>query len=369
MEIDTYQLHIDGDPLRWADSDISFCFPNDPNEEMADSVDWCLSDLVPENSGENQQIQLPALKRRKVKKGRHSLIHEVPRPPPKARKAPENWKESTKQQVRKTLVGQLRKRIKALIAEVLGGVSATLLTSVSFIVKLTQIDGKEHVFSISGKRSSEIPNSKTAIQIQTTKSKEILMKSKDIELHHVLYTYVSHFLSTRSLQGILHVVRGATKAFLIQCLKKEVREEMLEKIPIKSIRNGVDAAFLDPLALLELIVLSFDWEIVPENVVKIVYSGDGRKSGKKQSVMLSVKVVVSFKSGEGRKEEKEKKRKKEEGGRKKEEGGRKKEEEGRNLMNIFLGHLPRLVSALNETCLPNCCLSGNRNIREPVSPF
>ena len=106
----------------------------------------------------------------------------------------------------------------------------------------------------------------------------------------VLYTYTTSSMSSRLLQDVLQATGGDIKSCFVKKLAKEVDERMAESLSIHLIvGEGVDGCWIDPLQLLNAVLPSYDWK-GRENV-KVVLSGDGRKSGKNQGVIVTLKVL------------------------------------------------------------------------------
>jgi hypothetical protein len=94
--------------------------------------------------------------------------------------------------------------------------------------------------------------------IQHPAFEKITEKYEDSILQGLVHVSTRDFVSTYSLQSILSVSQSPVKAYAVQKKKKEILQEMKERIQIYSLQDGVDAAYLNFIALLDIVVPSFD---------------------------------------------------------------------------------------------------------------
>ena len=112
--------------------------------------------------------------------------------------------------------------------------------------------------------------------------------------HHILYTALTDCISSRALQHLLSVAGGPIKQYSTDDLKCAINEYLENHLPIQTVKEGVDAAYINPLTLVKLVVGLADWSKIEGREVLIVHSGDGRTANKTQSIMISLKVFVCF---------------------------------------------------------------------------
>jgi hypothetical protein len=126
----------------------------------------------------------------------------------------------------------------------------------------------------------------------TTVSKEMKKEQKKKKGFQVLAELAKSSVSKRVLQDILWAADGELKACFLDKLQSGIDEEMRGKLPTYPIAEGVDGRWVDPTVLVELVFPSLKKKVNYPTWFVVVFSGDGRKSGKTHGVLLSLKLIV-----------------------------------------------------------------------------
>lgn len=75
----------------------------------------------------------------------------------------------------------------------------------------------------------------------------------------------------------------------MKSLATTIDAKLAEQIPIHQVMHDVDAHYVDPVALLSIVLPTLHF---PHNeLIRVVLSGDGRKSGKNYGVILTLKIM------------------------------------------------------------------------------
>jgi hypothetical protein len=147
-----------------------------------------------------------------------------------------------------------------------------------------------------------IQNKSIAKTVRPNEAWKCVEKSEDLKkmeekkekmLHALLCTVTEHNITTRALQACLHVSDSSIKAHSIQKLRKCILNEMSQYLPIHHIYDGIDATYVNPIAIADLAINRYckDWE--GDHQVTFVLSGDGRTSGNFHSLVITLKLVLS----------------------------------------------------------------------------
>ena len=141
------------------------------------------------------------------------------------------------------------------------------LEKVSFDVRFQQygIEGMEYCFSYEKSSGSDE-------KVSTTKKvplNDSVPHKKDLRAHETLYMSLTSFISNRTLNHLMDRVYPTYRSH-VESLKIAIRQYLTDYLPIHYLA-GLDGAWIDPLALVKLVIQMAKWEDIPGRMTRIVY--------------------------------------------------------------------------------------------------